>query len=524
MEFTIVAVTVRSITIELDNSEIYQSQAVHDYYIDGRMRLSSDRNVVSIIGLLPDREYELTVACGADTCKKSFRTKKESVLLNVKKFGALGDGKSVDTDQIQAVISSCPADGTVYFPKGTYLMAPVFLKSHVNLWIDKEATLLGIPDRKEYPILPGMVLGTDEKTEYNFGTWEGNPLDSFASLLTAINAEDIDIFGEGVIDGNAPAGDWWVNQWEKRGAWRPNTIFLSGCKNVRLQGLRIQNSPSWTIHPYYSENLKFLNLDIQNPPDSPNTDGFNPESCQDVTLLGTRISVGDDCIAIKSGKYYMGVFHCRRTKGIVIRNCKLERGHGSVTIGSEVACGVENVRVSKCIFEGTDRGVRLKTRRGRGEQSYINDLEFENITMDRVHMPMTINMFYFCDPDGHSDYVQSQDYHPVDEMTPRVGHIALRNITVTGADASLICAYGLPEMPIESIEVTHLHATFLPPTQRTPQVPIMMDNFPQMSGQSFYLRNILKARLEDVTVEGSSDTSPETIGVKELITNQVTYN
>ena len=85
------------------------------------------------------------------------------------------------------------------------------------------------------------------------------------------------------------------------------------------------------------------------------------------------------------------------------------RGHGSVTLGSEAASGVENVRVSKCIFDRTDRGVRIKTRRGRGERSVLDDLVIDDVVMDRVHMPLTVNMFYFCDPDGHSDYVQNQE-------------------------------------------------------------------------------------------------------------------
>ena len=176
-----------------------------------------------------------------------------------------------------------------------------------------------------------------------------------------------------------------------------------------------------------------MNIRIFNPDDSPNTDGFDPESCTDVLLIGTEISVGDDCIAIKSGKYYMSRYHFRRTSGIEIRNCNLMRGHGSVTLGSEAASGVENVRVSKCIFDRTDRGVRIKTRRGRGERSVLDDLVIDNVVMDRVHMPLTVNMFYFCDPDGHSDYVQNQEARPVDEMTvPGRGRVVRLRVRSSG--------------------------------------------------------------------------------------------
>jgi polygalacturonase len=123
----------------------------------------------------------------------------------------------------------------------------------------------------------------------------------------------------------------------------------------------------------------FLNLTIQNPYDSPNTDGFDPESCRNVLLLGTKISVGDDCIAIKSGKYYMAKNHFMRTENVVIRNCDLESGHGSVTVGSEIAGGVTGVKVEQCLFDSTDRGVRIKTRRGRGTRSLLDDICFNHI-------------------------------------------------------------------------------------------------------------------------------------------------
>ena len=179
-------------------------------------------------------------------------------------------------------------------------------------------------------------------------------------------------------------------------------------------------------------------------------------------ILGARISVGDDCIAIKSGKIYMGKFHTKRTEGVTIRNCRFERGHGSVTIGSEVACGITDVHVTKCCFIGTDRGLRIKTRRGRGERAVIDKLSFEHIKMDGVLMPFTVNMFYFCDPDGHSDYVQS----------------------------------------------FALSRRFCPSS-----CPIMMDNFMTMNGRSVYIKNADYIKIKDVVLSGSADSEAELINV-----------
>ena len=507
MNFEIIDIFCRSVTIERENTERYETPEGCKVYLNGEEILTTNRNVITIDELLPDTEYELALEQGS---AKRFRTKRESFLLDVRDFGALGDGKSSDTAAIQAAIAACPEAGTVWLPRGTYVSGPLFLKSRMTLWVDEGAVLLGDPDRTHYPKLPGVVrhLYQNDK-EYPIASWEGNPLDCFASLITGIGVTDVDLIGRGCIDGNAQNGDWWENVRVKRGAWRPRTLFFSGCQNIRLQALTIQNSPSWTIHPYYCEHVRLLNLTIWNPEDAPNTDGMDPESCEDLLFLGSRISVGDDCVAIKSGKIYMASYHYQKTKGIKIRNCLFEKGHGCVTIGSEIAGGVEDVHVSQCIFRGTDRGVRVKSRRGRGEKSVVTNLVFENIRMEKVLMPVTLNMFYFCDPDGHTEYVQGQYFMPVDYRTPRIGSLTLRNIECTDVNASFVCAYGLPEAPIERISLENVKVTFLPEEERVPMRPIMMDNFPKMSGKSMFVKNVRELSCQNVTITGSEDEAPE---------------
>lgn len=526
MKFRIVETFNRSVTVELESEAIFEQQDSFFVLINGQKVLESRRNVVTVAGLLPDTEYEISIVAkgeAPDSCAQKFTTKHESVLLDVKAFGAKGDGVTSDTAAIQAAICSCPADGTVYLPAGKYYSTSLFLKSNMTFWLDEGAVLLGDTDRNHYPMLPGMTRTTDEKGEYNLSSWEGNPLTSYASLVTAIDAENLDIIGPGTIDGNTQNSDWWVNAKVKRGAWRPNTMYLARCKNVRVQNVTVQNSPCWTIHPYYCDNCSFLNMFIHNPSDSPNTDGLDPESCKDVLVLGTVISVGDDCMAIKSGKYYMSMMHHKVTENVIIRNCKFERGHGSVTVGSEAAGGVKNVRVSQCIFDGTDRGLRIKTRRGRGERSVLDDIVFENIDMNGVHMPFTVNMFYFCDPDGHSDYVQNQNPAPVDEMTPVIGSITGRNINCKGASACILCAFGLPERPIGLLTFENIKASFLPESERIPERPVMMDNFDEMSGRSVFARNVKKLVLKNVEISGSADNEPELIDVEEQELEGVSY-
>lgn len=512
MKFKQMAVTVRSVTIERVNTDQYES-TVCQVFINNQLKAETAKNVISVFGLDPDTEYTLTVKDEAGEETQVVHTNVETILLNVHAFGTKGDGVHDDTAAIQAAIACCPKDGTVYLPKGTYLSASLFLKSDMNFWLAKDAVLLGATDRNQYPILPGMVRNIyDNAKEMSFGSWEGTPLDCFAALVSAVGAKNLTVFGEGTINGNADAADWWVNQKVKRIAWRPRLIFLNGCENVLFQGVTVKNSPSWTIHPYYSSQLKFMNLLIQNPYNSPNTDGFDPESCTDVLLLGTKIAVGDDCVAIKSGKLYMAVAHHRASERIEIRNCSLEHGHGSVTIGSEIAGGVNNVVVTQCRFVGTDRGVRIKTRRGRGEKSVLTDLHFENIRMDDVKMPITVNMHYFCDPDGHSSYVQDQNPAEKDYRTPTIGSITLKGVECHGVSTSLVCACGLPESPIEQITIENLEAYYLPETERQPAVPLMMDGFEPVSGESIWLKNVAALNVKHLTIHGEAVKEPVYLG------------
>src|SRR4029079_19675478 len=99
---------------------------------------------------------------------------------------------------------------------------------------------------------------------------------------------------------------------------------------------------------------------------SPNSDGINPESCRNMQITNCRIDVGDDCVTLKSGLNELGRAMGRADEDITISNCVMYKGHGGVTIGSEMSGGVRNVSVSNCVFRGTDIGIRVKSQRGRG--------------------------------------------------------------------------------------------------------------------------------------------------------------
>lgn len=505
----------RSFTIELIEDGIYETSE-YEIYLDGKKVKNSKKVVTTIHELHPDTEYEVMLKRGEEVSEIiKVKTLYESYTLNVKDFGAQGDGQRDDTTSIQAAIYACPKDGRVLVPKGIYKITSLFLKSDLRLELQEGAVLSAITEREKFPVFPGLIESYDESSEYNLGTWEGNPLDMFTAIITCVNVSNVMIYGKGTIDGCANHENWWKNPKVRQIAWRPRQIFMNHCEHMTVQGICVKNSPSWNIHPYFSKHLKFIDLQILNPKNSPNTDGLDPESCEDVEIVGVYFSLGDDCIAIKSGKIYMGAKYKVPSKDLMIRQCCMRDGHGSITIGSEMAAGVINLTVKDCLFLHTDRGLRIKTRRGRGKDAIIDNVVFENIKMDHVMTPFVINSFYFCDPDGHTEYVRTKNALPVDERTPEIKKLAFKNITCENCHVAAAFFYGLPEKKIEKVEMKNITVTYA--QNPIADVPAMMEEIEKKVRQGIYANNIQTLEIENVKIEGSETEEFMAENINELI-------
>ena len=500
-EEKVLFVSARSATVLLDADGLYALPAPAQLTLNGKRLNDETRCVASLFGLLPDTEYELR-ARFEDGREESFRfrTEKETCTLNVRRFGAKGDGQTEDTPFLQAAILSCPDGGRVLLPAGNYVSGPLFLKSNITVEIAGGATLSLLTDRNRFPVLPGVTFSADGKEDTLLSFFEGNPLECFASAINGIGVENVKLIGEGVIDGRAQEGDWWENPKEKRGAYRGNMLYTKDCRGITVQGLTFRNSPCWNLHPTFSRDLDFLNIQVIAPWDSPNTDGFDPESCDGVRLLGARLSVGDDCIAIKAGKIYMGQKYHTPCRNIEIAWCEMLDGHGGVTLGSEMAGGILNVRVHHCRMYGNDRGLRIKTRRGRGKNAVIDDIRFEKVRMEKVKVPLVVNCLYFCDPDGHAPWVQSREKQPVDDGTPTVGRIAFEQVDAEECSCCAGYILGLPEKPVESVTLRNCRFTFAADAE--PMAPAMADGVPKLARRGIIASGIEKLITENVTVEG----------------------
>ncbi len=349
---------------------------------------------------------------------------------DARSYGAKGDGATKDTKAIQAAIDDCAkgGGGTVKLAGGTFLSAPIVLKSGITLDVEKGTTLLGSPDHEDYP----------KKTEFR------GP--GYQALIGAENAEHITITGGGVIDGNGES--WWTLARTQKNAGvlgsensRPRGVVFDHCKHVRIEGVTVQNSPYWQIVPYYTDDVVIRNVRILAPAHSPNTDAIDPFSSSNVVIDHVYADVGDDNIAIKSGMINSPGPDAP-SKNITITDCDFEHGHG-LSIGSEIAGGAQNIHAERIHFKGTDQGIRIKANRDRGAD--VSNISFKDITMEDVKTSILISEYYpKVLPEGEvaAEVVQ--------RLTPKFHDITIENVkSVNSGWAGVIV--GLPEMPVTNV-------------------------------------------------------------------------
>jgi polygalacturonase len=405
-------------------------------------------------------------------------------MFNVRTHGAVGDGQTLDSSAIQSAIDSCAVQGggTIYLPAGQYLTGSLFLRSNITFHLDAGAVLLGSENPEDYPVIDSR--------------WEGVHQEVHAPLIGGDHLHNIAVTGRGTIDGRGAV--WWKAKEENTLVHpRPRLISFSDCSNVLIEGITAINSPSWTINPIHCQNVTIHAVTIINPADSPNTDGIDPDSCRLVRISDCYISVGDDCITLKSGTEHDRPDRSAPCRDITITNCTLERGHGGVVIGSEMSGGVKNVVISNCVFIGTDRGIRIKTRRGRG--GTVEDIRVSNLIMDGVLCPFTMNLYYHIGERGNIN-VSDKNPRSVNEGTPRLRHIHFSHITAREVKQVAGFLYGLAEMPLDDISFSDISISISDEAESG--YPEMADDIPSMSQAGFFIRNARRLRLEHVQVMG----------------------
>jgi len=385
--------------------------------------------------------------------KVSFECPERSCV-NVADVGAIGDGISVNTVVIQQAIDRLAArgGGTVAFPPGRWLSGPIELKSHVKIVLDGPRSSLEaikttdgwiIDEWKEYPSLPS-----------------DDPLPIFRAFIHAYNQTNIEILGGGTINGH---GDFWWNKKTddkysptlRKTAHVPNLIHLVGCNTVTIENIVLTNSPHFTVRPQYCSNVQIKRIHIQNPANSPGTNGVVFDSTKDSTLSDSVITTGDkeDAVAIKSGKDKQG-----RKANVPSMNIKVEHvtilGGHALSVGSEMSGGVKNIVFSDIIFDGRNNkfgvgSARVKTMRGRG--GYVDNITFQNIRGWNALYALELYEYYSK---------QDTNLGPVTrEETPVVKNIFFKNVHIEGIKRYAGVIAGLPELPVENLVINNVHLT-----------------------------------------------------------------
>ncbi|MGN0328887.1 MAG: glycoside hydrolase family 28 protein [Lachnospira sp.] len=379
--------------------------------------------------------------------------------------------------------------GTVVIPEGIWFTAPIEIKSEVEFRIEKNAILKFSKDIDQYPLI--------------ITNYEGQECIRAKSPITAENAINIGITGEGIIDGS---GELWRpvkqfkttrRQWEalmeksrytidtkEGGIWmpsesafkgnekniqlnaenalerakeyydfyRPVMVSLRHCKSVLLDGVTFMNSPAWNIHPFFCTDLTVRNVKVSNPYYAQNGDGIDVESCNKVHIHNCTFETGDDAICLKSGKNAVA----RQVEGpcenVYIHDCVVNKGHGGFVIGSEMSRSIRNVLVEDCTFLGTDVGIRMKSALGRG--GVVEGITVRNINMtDIKEQAIILTMSYVLNSLNRDEEIKGVDKEDI----PYFKNLNFERIHCFGAKEALVIE-PLKDMP-ETISDVHIKAS-----------------------------------------------------------------
>ncbi len=328
---------------------------------------------------------------------------------NVVDFGATPGGKTKNTRAFSRAIQACvdAGGGRVVVPPGKWLSGPIHLESKVNLHLEKGATILFSSDPDDY--LPPV-----------FTRWEGVECYNYSALVYANGAENVAITGEGTLDGQGV--NWWpwkAKQKEavrrlyeqgardvpvkerifgtKEDALRPSLVQFINCKKVLLEGVTTKDSPFWTNHFVYCENVTVRGITVLAPSWSPNTDGINLDSTRNAAVSGAYISVGDDAVCVKSGRNRDGIRVGVPTRNVLIEKVTVDKAHGGFVVGSETSGGIENVMARGSRYLDSARGVRIKSKRGRGgyvRNVFVEDTVIEKASEKAIEITMNYSFSY----------------------------------------------------------------------------------------------------------------------------------
>lgn len=355
----------------------------------------------------------------------------ENPALDVRDFGAKGDGVTKDTAAIQKALDTCAAagGGKVFISDGSFLTGSLVLGANTTLEIAPRASLVGSGDSADYPLVNVR--------------WEGEFREAHRALLCASNAANLTITGGGTIYGPPVALS------KLRNPRGPVLIELAGCTNTLLENFTTQYQNLWSIHTLFGKNLSARGLTIRSV--GANGDGMDVDSCDGVTIEHCDINTGDDAISLKSGRGLAAQNLARPTQNVVIRDCRLHSSiYAALGFGTEMSGGIRNVKLENCVISGKQNAIFIKSRDGRG--GFMENISGENLTV--LKSPTFIGI------DLKSKGIQATDPVPGEtNQWARVANISFQNVRVQDV-AALVAGKNVPtERPIDGFVLNEVSGT-----------------------------------------------------------------
>ena len=387
-------------------------------------------------------------------------------ICDITEYGAEGHRLQIalNTEAIQKAIDDCAVagGGTVLVPEGNYLTNPIFLKSNIQLKLEKNATLVASTEIDAYR--------ANDQTKY------AEAENNWLPFISIADANNVAIVGEGTIDGQGAV--WW-ERWreniratgKKGGTDRPRLVYVKNAHNVLIDGITLTHSPSFHIVTRYSHDVDINGTRILSPWHAPNTDAIDPIDSQNIRITNNYIDCNDDHIAIKAEKpdsrFPDGV-----VDNIYIANNTLKQGRG-ISIGSESAGGVNNVLVENNTYEGSKYGIRIKSPRAKGGE--VKNIVYRNTTMKDVEIPLVFAAYYKAAPIVQAEvdeqlkaggFTMGEQIYPPDtdpkqpfdkHKTPHFSNITVENLTSTGKSRAAAYIIGTPEAPLSGFHFTNVN-------------------------------------------------------------------
>ena len=401
-------------------------------------------------------------------------------------FGAAADGTQLDTESVQKAIDrASEAGGTVLFSQGSYLCGTLFLKSNVTLHLTAGATLLGSTEITDYPeTIPARRSYTDKYTRH--------------SLIYGENLENVAIIGRGVIDGQGSAFRW------KEYKNRPYVIRLIGSKNIRVEGITLQNSAMWMQHYLDCENIRIDSIRVTNLV-TYNNDGLDLDGCRRAVVSNCIMETDDDALVLKS------TFD-RPSEDITITNCILSSHCNALKMGTESNGGFKNIAISNIVihsprnssyFYGSERGssgISLELVDG----GVMDGVAISNVAIEGVTVPLFIRL-------GN----RARPFTP-DGPTPGVGslsNVVIQNMVARGVSSVGCSITGLPGYPVKDISLSDLIFEFDGGGTRQDaeaEIPEKPAEYPEatmfgtLPAYGFYCRHVEGLSFNNVSLETAS--------------------